>query len=68
MDNVPVVSAVCDGGGLPAGGGAGLHVPAERPPAGSGPPGLLQLVVPAQPRPPVVSAHRQEVQPARSEA
>lgn len=38
---VPVVSAVCGGGGLPAGGRAGLHIPSERPTVGSGQPGLL---------------------------
>ena len=67
VGNVPVVSTVCGGGWLPVVGGAGLHVPSERPSAGSGQPGLLQLVVPSQPRPPAVTAHRQEVQPTRSE-
>lgn len=67
VGNVPVVSTVCGGSWLPAVGGAGLHVPSERPSAGSGQPGLLQLVVPSQPRPPAVTAHRQEIQPTRSE-
>lgn len=63
----PVSSAVHGGGGLPAGHGAGLHIPPEPPPAGTGQPGHQQLVVAAQPRPPSVAAYRQEVQPARSE-
>lgn len=67
VGNVLVVLTVCVGSRLPAGGGPGLYIPPECPPARFGQPGLLQLVVPPEPRPPAVPAYCQEVQPARSE-
>lgn len=66
--SAPVLSAVCGGGGVPAGHGAGLHLPPELSPAGAGRLGPLQLVIAAEPRPPSVAADCQEVQPARCEA
>lgn len=41
VGDTPVLSAVRDGGGLPVGHGAGLHIPPEHSSARAGQPGLL---------------------------